>query len=268
MNKKKRSDNSQKRVISATIFTAISVLAFTLFVSVIQDNILTYAESPSSDLPNSTLFVTGSATSHAKSDKVIVSLGVETTNSTAEEALTSNSNLMKKVLTNLKEAGVQENETSTSSFTINPNYNYSEYGTRGDLIGFTVSNSIQVDSSNIDQVSRWIDTAVKAGANNINNVYFSLSDSKLEEIKDSLFKESVTKAKMKADIVASAAGMNIVGIKSIAVGGIGSPPPIMPFPGPSFTAKSIGSEADSSTPILEGEHEVSVSVSIIYFLDR
>lgn len=268
MNKEKTIDNSQERVTSAILFTAISVLVFTLFVSVIQNDILTYAELSSSDLPNSTLFVTGSATSHAKSDKVIVSLGVETTNSTAEQALFSNSNLMKKILTNLKEAGVQDNETSTSSFTINPNYNYSQYGTRGDLIGFTVSNSIQVDSSHIDQVSSWIDNAVKSGANNINNVYFSLSDSKLEEIKDSLLKESVSKAKMKADIVASAAGMKIVGIKSIAVGGIGSSPPIMPFPGPSFTAKSIGSEADSSTPILEGEHEVSVSVSVIYILGR
>ena len=167
------SDNSQKRVISATLFTSISVLAFALFVSLIKDDILAYSELPSSDLLNSTLLVTGSATSHAKSDKVIVSLGVETTNSTAEEALSSNSNLMKKVLANLKEAGVQDNETSTSSFTINPNYNYSQYGTRGDLTGFTVSNSIQVDSPHIDQVSRWIDTGVKVGANNINNVYFS-----------------------------------------------------------------------------------------------
>src|SRR5574342_824950 len=99
MNKKKTIDNSQKRVISATLFTGVFVLAFALFVSVIQDDILTYAELPASDLQNSTLFVTGSAISHAKSDKVIVSLGVETTNSTAEEALSSNSNLMNKVLT-------------------------------------------------------------------------------------------------------------------------------------------------------------------------
>ena len=59
-------------------------------------------------MTNNTLLVTGSATNQTKPDKVTVSLGVETTNNTAQPALTSNSNLMNKVLESLKAAGVQE----------------------------------------------------------------------------------------------------------------------------------------------------------------
>ena len=131
---------------------------------------------------------------------------------------------MNKVINALKESGVQENETRTPSFTINPNYNYSEYGAKGNLTGFTVSNSIHITSSNIDQISQWIDKAVQAGANTVNEVYFSISPNKLEEIKNTLLKDAVANAKSKADIVAAAAGLNITGIKSITIGELGLPP--------------------------------------------
>ena len=67
-------------------------------------------------LTNSTLFVSGSASNQTEPDKVIVSLGVETTDNTAPASLTSNSNLLNRVLESLKAAGVQENETSTFHF--------------------------------------------------------------------------------------------------------------------------------------------------------
>ncbi|HET7390005.1 MAG TPA: SIMPL domain-containing protein, partial [Nitrososphaeraceae archaeon] len=75
--------------------------------------------------PNNTLFVTGTANTKVKPDKVILSLGVETNNKTANAALVANSKVMNKVIDALKTAGVKENETSTSSLSISPNYNYS-----------------------------------------------------------------------------------------------------------------------------------------------
>ncbi len=119
-------------------------------------------------ITNKTLSVSGSGSNQTKPDKVTVSLGVETTDTTAQAALESNSNLMNKVVNALKAQGVQENETSTSTFNITPNYNYSSNSNQGRLIGFTVSNSIQIESSNIESVSKWIDVAVSAGANNVN----------------------------------------------------------------------------------------------------
>ncbi len=57
---------------------------------------------------------------------------------------------MNKVINALKESGVQQNETRTSSFTMTPNYNYTQSGDRGVLIGFTVSNSIQIKAIAVD----------------------------------------------------------------------------------------------------------------------
>lgn len=241
------------------------ILSFFIFGIAIQNNILVNAQLDSTSLTNNTLFVTGSATTNIKTDKVTVSLGVETTNKTAEKALFSNSNLMNKIINALKGSGVQENETSTSSFTINPNYNYSEYGSKEDLIGFTVSNSIHITSSNIDSISQWIDTAVKTGANTVNEVYFSVSPNKLDKIKNELLKDAVANAKSKADIVAETAGLNIAGIQSITIGDLGLPP--VPGPVPVYS-KSVAFDETSSTPILAGEQEISASVSIVYSLGR
>jgi hypothetical protein len=216
------------------------------------------------DPMNNTLFVSGSASNQTKPDKVTVSLGVETTNSTAQVALASNSDLMNKVLNALKAAGVQENETSTSTFSITPNYNYSADTNEGRLIGFTVSNSIQIQSGNIENVSKWIDTAVTSGANNVNSIYFSLSEGKMNEIKNSLLKDAIDNAKAKADIAASAAGLKVIGVKSISVDDSINPPPI---PGPYLKSFATAEAAPAPpTPILTGEQEVSANVSIIYLI--
>jgi uncharacterized protein len=126
------------------------------------------------DVTNNTLFVSGSATTQAISDEVTASMGVETTNTSAQSALSSNSNFMNKILEALKAAGGQENETSTAIFSITPYYNYSSNTNQRRLIGFAVSNSLQIKSSNIENILKWIDVAVLAGADNVSNIYFSV----------------------------------------------------------------------------------------------
>ncbi len=238
------------------VTTAIIILSIAILIAMEHNFTNVRAQT---DLANSTLFVSGSASNQTKPDKVIVSLGVETTDNTAQAALTSNSNLMNKVLESLKAAGVQENETGTSTFSITPNYNYSSNNNQGRLIGFTVSNSIQIESSNIESVSKWIDAAVSTGANNVNNIYFTLSNQKSDMMKNSLLKDAIDNAKIKADIAASAAGLKVIGVKSITVGEAGSPPPV-----PIYSAKAFDGAAESPTPIISGKQEISVTVSIIY----
>ena len=222
-----------------------------------------YAQS--STLDNKTLFVTGSATTETKPDKVTVSLGVETTNTKAKAALAANSELMNKIINVLKIAGVNENETSTSSFTITPNRNYSIDTTQGRLTGFTVSNSIQIDSSNVNDTSEWVDIAVSSGANNVNSIYFSLSDKKLDEVKNELINDAIENAKEEADIAASALGHKIVGIRTASIDQV---TPFFPGPLP-YATESLKNEAIApSTPILTGEQRISLNVNIVFLMEK
>lgn len=222
-----------------------------------------YAQLSSPD-NNKTLFVTGSATTQVKPDKVTVSLGVETTNPKAKAALAANSELMNKIISALKIAGVKDNETSTSSFTITPNRDYSIDKNQGKLIGFTVSNSIQIDSKNVNNTSEWIDIAVSSGANNVNNIYFSLSDKKLDDIRKELINDAIDNAKEKADIAASALGLKIIGIRTVS---IDQATPFFPGPTP-YGVASLKNEASApSTPILTGEQQISQNVNIVFLVE-
>jgi uncharacterized protein YggE len=238
------------------VTAAISILSVVILIG-IEHNFANI--SAQTGMANNTLFVSGSASNQTKPDKVTLSLGVETIDDTAQAALTSNSDLMNKVL---EAAGVQENETSTSTFSITPNYNYSSDNTQGRLIGFTVSNSIQIESSNIERVAAWIDGAVSAGANNVNNIYFSLSNKRLDDLKNSLLKDAIDNAKTKADIAARATGLKVIGVKSIIVGEAGLPPPI-----PVYNTEALKPGAGAiSTPIISGQQEISTTVSIVYLI--
>jgi uncharacterized protein YggE len=227
---------------------------------------------------NSTLFVVGNAQSMVKPDKVTLSLSVETTNTTANAALNANSEAMNKALNALKVAGVKENETSTSFFNISPNYNLTDQQGEGqyfpppiesrDIISYTVTNSITLDSYNLLNVSQWIDTAVQAGVNDVSSIYFSLSDEKSEAIKNELLKQAVVNAKSKADIAAAALGLNVIGVKSINIESVGGFPPLPPQPFLALEAAGTAAapKAGPPTPIIAGEQEVTSSVDIIFLI--
>lgn len=207
---------------------------------------------------NNILSDAGTATTKVKPDKVTLILGVETTNQTAKAALSTNSATMNKVLNVLLSAGVKQNETSTSAFSISPNYNYSQG--RNIITGFTVSNSIQIESSKINDTARWIDTAISSGgATSINSIGFTLSDKKLQEIKNGLIKQAINNARSKADIAASALGLKVLGIKSMYINEFEQPPtPPQPFLQKQSLATPTGA---NGTPIISGQQDVSVSVS-------
>lgn len=224
-------------------------------------------------LGNSTLYVMGNAQTTVKPDKVILSLSVETTNTTANEALSANSIAMNNVLEALEGKGVRENETSTSFFNISPNYNITQdeedfqpIETR-DIISYTVTNSIIVDSMNLLNVPQWIDTAVQAGVNDVSSISFTLSDKKSELIKNDLLNQAITNAKNKADIAASALGLKVVGVRSIIIEGVDGIP--VSSQQSFFASQTVDSAAPraSPPPIIVGEQKVTSSVNITFLIN-
>jgi uncharacterized protein len=76
----------------------------------------------------------------------------------------------------------------------------------------------------------------------------------LDDLKNSLLKDAIDNAKTKADIVA--------GVKSIIVGEVGLPPPI-----PVYNTEALESGVGAiSAPIIPGQQEISVTVSIVYLI--
>jgi uncharacterized protein YggE len=246
------------------LFACMVFTSSTAFAQEQQLQNLTPAQNTTADASN-TLSLTGTATTMAKPNKVTVSLGVQTTNKTADTALAANSKTMNQVIDALKAADVKDNETSTSSFSISPNYNYSQESssTASRITGFTVSNSIQIQSTNINNTSKWIDVAIAAGANTVDRIDFALSDKKLEETKNSLIRQAIQDARAKADIVASAAGVKVVGIRSISLNELTIQPPPSPIP---LAKQSLAAAEARPTPIMSGQEEVTTNIGVIFLI--
>ena len=194
---------------------------------------------------------------------VTISIGVETTNRTATDAVVANSLKMNNIVSALKNNGVNEDEISTSQFSINPNYNYSQSGNILETTGFTVTNTLKIQSMNLSNISLWIDTAVNAGANTIGGIDFQVSEKRLDSLKKMLIEDVIANARQTANIASSAVGLNITGIKSMMIDTGGFNPP-QPFSN-TFLQRSVLSEAPT-TPIIPGEQEISVTAHIAYLL--
>ncbi|MEO9364207.1 MAG: SIMPL domain-containing protein [Nitrososphaera sp.] len=202
-----------------------------------------------------TILVSGTASTKAIPDRAIVTFAVETRGATAGAALAENSEAMNRVLEALKGVGVQQNETSTAYFNIFPIYNYTQSGNVQSLQDYTVTNSLTVSSVNTGNVSSWIDAAVQAGANRVDNVQFMFSSEKMAKVQSELIENAIGNARAKADTIAAKLGVQITGVQSIVSIDSGS------VPGPFFAAQSPG---QAGTPIVVGGQEVSASVSIAY----
>jgi uncharacterized protein len=254
---------------------SIFLLALFLYMSISIQDISVLAQSSTSyalgnnstdttNNNNSTVYATGSALSRLAPDRAFISIGVETTDKTANDALSLNSGLMNNIISELRSDGLKPNETRTTFFNIFPLYNYTESGTRLNVTGFTVTNTLQIESSNLDNVSQWIDTAVASGANSINSIDFSVTEKKLEDTRTKLITDAIGNAKQKAEAAASAVQLSITGVKSIVVDGSTINPPLPPQPFFRDSVSAQGGTASSSTPIIAGEQEVSVTVSGIF----
>jgi uncharacterized protein YggE len=268
------------RFISIFITITMSLLSAIALSLPVFNNLNVYAQNnlqSVSNTSNSTLFVVGNAQTMVKQDKVTLSLSVETTNTTANAALVANSEAMNKVLNALKAGGVRENETSTSFFNISPNYKPINQQQAGqyftplesrDIISYTATNSITVDSYNLLNVSQWIDIAVQAGVNDVSSIYFSLSDEKSEAVKSDLLKQAITNAKGKADIAASALELKVIGVKSINIESVGGFPPLQrePFLAQDAAGAAAAPAVGPPTPIIAGEQEVTSTVNIVFLL--
>lgn len=208
---------------------------------------------------NNTIVVTGTATERVKPDRVTAAFAVETVDETAGAALKKNSEKMDSVIAALENAGVQENETRTAYFSISPNYNYTEFGAQ-ELTGYTVTNSIMVESSNLSNVSEWIDAAVRASANRVDSLSFTISEEKLDNIRADLTQQAVDNARDKAEALARALDVEITGVKAASLFDLGNPP-VTPL---SLSLATDAAAKSVATPIIPGEQTVTATVAIVY----
>ena len=87
-----------------------------------------------------------------------------------------------------------------------------------ELAAYNANSTLAIKVTDISTVGTLIDAAFAAGANTLNGISFSASDT--EEANAESMKKAVADAKAKAEILAEASGLKITGIETIAEGGV------------------------------------------------
>ena len=162
-----------------------------------------------------TITVNGTGEVLVPADTAIISLGVTSRNKDVLTAQAEVNEAIAKVRAALTEEGIAEEDINTGYLNIYAVYDYSS--DREELAAYNVSSTLAIRITDMEKVGAIIDTAFGNGANTLDGISFSVSDTKAAE--EQALNEAVKAAQIKADILAAASGMEITGISSVTEGG-------------------------------------------------
>ncbi len=215
---------------------------------------------------NTMLSLSAEGRSNKAPDLAVFSAGVSNQGKTAGEALSANSADMNKVIAALKRAGIADRDIQTSNLNLNPIYQPQRQLPDGTIepaqpkiIGYQVNNTVNVRQRNLAQFGRVLDTLVAAGANQINGPSFQMDDA--DAATDEARTQAMKKARARANLYASAAGLRVLRILTISEGGgYAPPPPIM------YTRAAMADGMEKATPVAAGEVSLTSTVTVLFEL--
>lgn len=210
------------------------------------------AQTPVPNEPPPAISVSASYTVKVNPDRAKIYIAVQTKHETAARAAEENAQKQNAVLAALKALGLTDDQISTMSYQVSPNYRY-EPNREPILTGYIVSNTVLVDLKDIKQVGAVIDASLKNGANDISSLSFYASNT--DAAREQALGQAVMKAKREADIVASAIGGKVVDMIEITIN------QDQPLPPRAYAKLEAAADAlAGSTPISAGEQSVIVTV--------
>ena len=153
--------------------------------------------------------VSGSAVVSLAADTASIQIGVNTRKETVKEAQKENAALMAAVMEAIKGAGVDEKDIMTSQFNVYSGYEYGmdALGRETRAFYYEVQNNVTVTMHDLSLVGAVLDAAMEAGANTTYGITFSSTQA--NEAYQKALTRAMEDAMTKANVLASAAGVNL-----------------------------------------------------------
>jgi uncharacterized protein YggE len=231
------------KTINAVVFGLLLIAATAVFAEENPAN-----ASPAINAP--TITTNSDATLTVQPDQVQLEMGVVTQAPTADEAGTKNRAKLDAVLTALRKLLGPQADIKTTSYTLNPNYHYPKEGGNPTITSYTATNLLQLKITRLDLIGNAIDTATQAGANNINNLQFTLRDEQAARVQ--ALNMAALKAQARANALAQTLGLKVVQVLSVSQ----DQSEVQPF------MMALAARKGAPTPIIPGTIEVRAAVTL------
>lgn len=204
----------------------------------------------------------GSADMEVSPDLAMVRLSVMTEDKDVKVAQVGNRYIIDAVIKSVQSLGIKEEDIQTVGYTVYPVYDTDGFKNR--VKYYQVRNTILVETKNLDLVGQIIDTAVENGANEVDSIQFTLTKEKERSIYVSLIGDAARNCKSDAEIMATALGTRIVGVKDASLYRSGIPVYYSKYS--SMEARSVPAP-DMDTAIEPGMITMSVTLSASFFIE-
>ena len=174
--------------------------------------ILILSLTPAFAFADSEIKVTGTGEVLVPADSAVISLGVSAADKDVRTAQGKANEAIAAIRTALIEDGIAEEDINTDYINIYAMYDYGSGSEQ--IVGYNANSTLAIRVKDIDRVGEVIDLAFGAGANTLNGINFSATDT--TAAKEKAMRLAVADAQAKADVLADAAGLQIRGIEDIA----------------------------------------------------
>jgi uncharacterized protein len=212
------------------------------------------AMAADSDKLERTVSVSATGTVAAEPDIAHISAGVTTEGDTAMDAIARNNTVMAKVIEGLKAAGIAARDIQTTALNVEPRYSQPKDGRPGTVSGYRVVNQVRLTVREVKRLGEVLDQAIALGANQINSIGFDIANA--ETLKDEARKQAMANAKRRAELYATAAGVQLGQVLRISES-------VMEAVGRPMAGRAL---AASSVPIEAGTRTLTVEVHVTYAL--
>jgi uncharacterized protein YggE len=199
--------------------------------------------------------VVGVGEVEASPDRMTIDLAISPRAASVAEAASIAATKTTRLLETLAGLGVEDSRVRTSRYSINPEYDHRDGGPR--LLGYRVTNSLRVTTTDLEGAGALIDAAAEVGGDDltVDNVAYSIGD-------DTALRRQAREAawetvRAQAEHVAGLAGRRLGPVLSVVERTGAEPGPVM----------RMAAMAESSTPIAPGSSVVRVILETRFALD-
>jgi hypothetical protein len=215
------------------------------------------------DAGQRTITVTGFGVAYGAPDIVMVSLGVQSSNTDIMAAMTETNTKMEAIIAAVQASGIAPEDIRTDNFSIYQDYGYSapmmdsSMGSDQGQPIYRVSIGVTITIRAPEKVGEVLATAVGAGANMVNYIQFDIANR--AALQSDARQLAVTDAKARAEELAGLLSLKVGEALSVTENGES-------YGGP-YPMGGGGAAMDSvAPPISQGTLSVSMSVTITFAL--
>jgi uncharacterized protein len=209
-----------------------------------------------------TISVMGQGEVRAEPDRALVNLGIESRKPTLQEArgeVDKGVNAVLKLTRNLK---IDPKFVRTTRVQVQPEYDWNNEGRDRRLLGYYVARQVEVEVRQLDQLGTLLERAFAAGVNQVGDP--QLDSSQRRELERQALSKAVADARLNAEALAKAAGINVGTPRTIsASSGVIAPP--IPMPRAKLMV-GTAEAGDASQSYQRGEMMFNAQVQVEYDL--